>query len=223
MASLKIPDPVVEGLAVIAALNDDSYKELVTALHQVPLKIRPNRIFDDSNFKLETISEDDTRAIRDAVASLYVARIHNEVSVSEFSNDIIEALKRTKVEWAATEESLNRIRERLAEILSVETISLVAKAHDVIMEHAQTYNSARVVSDIRLVFGKNTKEGAEAAVIVHMLNIGYYQSGERHDFVVALDTKDVKELAEIFKQAQETTKSLEAIVSSTKIPYVEVV
>lgn len=223
MALLKIPDPVVEGLAVIAALNDESYKELLTALHQVPLKIRPNRIFDDSNFKLATISEDDTRAIRDAVASLYVARINNkEVSVSEFASDIIEALKRTKVEWA-TEESLKEIRERLVEVLSVETISLVAKAHDVIMEHAQTYSSARVISDIRPVFGKNTQEGAEAAVIVHMLNIGYFQSGERREFVVALDTKDVKKLAETLRQAEETTKSLEAIVSSTKIPYVEVV
>lgn len=222
MAALKIPDPVVEGLAIVAKLNLDSYQELMAALHQIPLKIKPNRIFDDSNFKLEAISEDDVRLIRDAVVSLYVARANNEVPVSEFANDIVEALKRTKVEWAATEESHSKIRERLTEVLGVETLGLVAMASDVIMQHAQTYNSARVTSDIRPVFGKKTPERAEAAVIVHMLTIGYFRAGKRHEFVVALDTKDVKDLAEILKQAEEKTKSLESIVSSTKMPYVEV-
>jgi hypothetical protein len=220
MADLTIPDPIIQGLETTARLSDESFRELVSALEGVPLKIRSNRIFDDSNFELKTVSEVDKRLIRDALMPLYLARLNTNVPVSTFTDDVLQALERKTDGTSA--ESISKLGERLRELLSIEKLNLITKAHDVLTEHSQTYGKARIISDIRPVFGEDIQEGAAAAVIVHMLNIVYYQAGKRNDFVVALDSKDVEQLMETLKRAEEKAKLLESFIRSTNTPYIEI-
>jgi hypothetical protein len=194
----------------------------VSALGVLPLKIRPNRIFDDSEFELRTISDDERRIIRDAIVPLYLARHSTSVPIPTFIEDVIQALKREDSEWA-TDELFSHLEPRLRELLSIEKLSLITKAHDVLIEHSQTYGKARIVSDVRPVFREDLQQGVAAAVIVHMLNVTYYHAGERDEFVVALDSKDIEQLMETLQRAKEKAKLLEALISSTDTPYIEVV
>ncbi|MDQ3252968.1 MAG: hypothetical protein M3R15_03515, partial [Acidobacteriota bacterium] len=56
--------------------------------------------------------------------------------------------------WTRSEDALNQFKQRLAQFLNVKSLQLVAKAHDVLLEHSQVFISARIVSDIRPVFGE---------------------------------------------------------------------
>jgi hypothetical protein len=79
------------------------------------------------------------------------------------------------------------------------------------------------VSDIRPVFSDDVEEAPTVAVIVHMLKIVYYQAGERREFVVAMDTKDIQLLIDTCDRAAKKTKGLETVIESANMAYIEVV
>jgi hypothetical protein len=72
------------------------------------------------------------------------------------------------------------------------------------------------------LFGDSVEESPKGALIVHMLNLGYYKDNESHDFVVALDTKDVEDLIVILERAKAKTEGLKSVIASTKLPYIEI-
>jgi len=219
-APLTLPEPVVKALKVIADLSDESFDELRQALQAIPLKINPIGIVIYDNFKLNSVSAEDTETLKDALVPIYMARVRNDVLIAEYTENVIDSLKQTNVEWSQNDEIANRLRARLGVLLSIDKLNTVIRAFDVLMAHPHTYSKARVLSDIRPVLAE---QGAEAAVVVHTLSITYYRSGERQTFAVALDSTDIKKLAEIFRKAEEANKSLEAIISATNMPYIEVV
>jgi hypothetical protein len=226
MASLAIPEPVAIGLSKIAALSEEAFEEVLSALNNIPLKIRQYAIFDDSAFKLQSVSPDEERAIKDAVFSLYVSRITNDASLLTFVDDIAESLrsaKRGEMEWTHSEDSLNAFKARLLKLLSVQTLELVAKAHDVLIRHAEVFSKTRIITDIRPVFGDTIGDTPPTAVIVHMLNISYSQAGRRQEIAIALDTKDLQQLKEMVKRAEDKEETLKSFIASTNTTYVEVV
>ncbi|HEX8140687.1 MAG TPA: hypothetical protein VF544_24185 [Pyrinomonadaceae bacterium] len=226
MASLNIPAQVANGLSIIANLKDESFQELLSGLENIPLRIRQQIIFDDSGLNLETIPYDEAKAIKEAIFPLYLGRSTASVPTPTFVDDIIQSLIEGRAkdsEWAHSEEILNRFRERLNKVLNIDRLNVISKAYDVLTEHAQTYSKARVLSDIRPVFGESIQGDPPSAVIVHMLNISYFQAGERHEFIVALDTKDVQQLMETLKRAEEKDKCLQSVISSTNMTFIEVV
>jgi hypothetical protein len=226
MASLTIPDRVVAGFRKIATLSEGSFKELVSALQSLPLQIHQQTVFDETLIEPPGIPLEDVKVIRDALFPLYRGRGAGKVPADKYANDIAESLSVASGEetsWLKDEKLLNTFKERLVQLLSISTPELIAKAHDVLLEHDQTFSSVRIVSDIRPIFGDDVEAGPTAAVIVHMLNLVYFHSGDRHEFVVALDTKDIQLLIEACERAAKKTKSLEAVIASTNMTYMKVV
>lgn len=226
MAKLSIPKSVVIGLSQIATLPEESFQEIPAAFGSIPLRIRQHHIFDDSDIKLETVSEDEASAIKYALLPLYSGLATGKVSVDTYVDDITQSLKdeeHVDLEWLKSEEIVNRFKGRLVQLLNIKSPRLVAKAHEILLEHSQTFSSARVLSDIRPVFGNNVADSPEAAVIVHMLNIVYFKGGERNEFVVALDTKDIPYLMDVLERAKGKTDSLKAAIGSTNMIYLDVV
>jgi len=224
MASPPIPELVANGLLKINSLTDSQFQELVTVLESIPLRISQQRVFDDSSINLNTISRDDFNTVRESIFTLYMGSTRVTVPMSTYINDLIEALgKRVGTDWEASEEAVNRFKERLAHLLSIRTLQITVKAFDVLTEHERTFSKARVLTDIRPVFGDSTNSSPEAAIIIHMLSIGFLKNGERGEFVVALDNKDIQRLIEALERAKAKTESLKSTISSTGISYVEVV
>jgi hypothetical protein len=225
MASLSIPEPIQIGLTKIAILSDESFQELISALEHIPLKIRQHRIFDDWPLNLQTLSEQDAKNIRDALIPLYIGLVSGKAQLSTYVDDITDSLRqgRSGDEWAQSDEVTQGLKERLTQLLSIDSLQLVAKAHDVLLEHAQTFASARIISDIRPVFRDTVEETPRAAVIVHMLNLAYRDPAGRQEFVVALDTKDIQDLMDVLERAKKKTESLSRMMASTNMTYIEVV
>jgi hypothetical protein len=223
MASIIVPEPIIKGLSTIALISEEQYRELYAALENLPTRISQKRIFDDSGIDLRSIPPADLAAIKEALFPIYLGRANINVPASEYANDIAQSLKGTDAEWTHSEEVLDRLKERLSQLLSLDRPRLIAKANDVLTEHERVYSKARIFSDIRPVFGESPEQSPEAAVIVHMLQIAYRQDGDRHEFIVALDTLDVQKLIDALERAKAKAESLKSVVSSTDMAYVEVV
>lgn len=226
MATLSIPDPVIVGFTKIATLPEASFEALLSALQNLPLKIHQFRGLDEATLEVPGIPSAEVKTIRNALFPLYRGRGSGKVPAAKYADDIAESLiglGEGRDAWLQNEESLRKFKERLVQLLSVREPQLIAKAHDVLLEHAQTFSSVRIVSDIRPVFGESVEDNPEAAVLVHMLNLVYYQGGERREFVVAMDAKDIQVLLEACDRAVKKTKTLEAVITSTNMTYIEVV
>ncbi|MGI9104708.1 MAG: hypothetical protein ACR2G4_00510 [Pyrinomonadaceae bacterium] len=226
MASLSIPKQIASGLTSIATLPEEPFQELLSALDGIPLKIKQHGVFDDSSLSLKTIPPDELKEIKEALFPLIAGQSTSTTPVSDYVDSIADSLKESDEEdvgWAHSNETLNRFKERLTRLFSVESLRLIGKARNVLFRHAQTFSSARIVSDIRPVFKEEAEEPPVAAVIVHMLNIVYHSSGERKEFVVALDTTDIHLMMDSLKRAEKKTKSLESTIASTNMTYIEVV
>jgi hypothetical protein len=121
-----------------------------------------------------------------------------------------------------TEEMVGTLRHRAKKILDVESLHLIAKAHSVLLEHSCTYSSARIVSDIRTVFGDDISSQPEAAVIVHMLNIVYFNARRREISSIAMDEKDIDQLIAVLERARTKSKSLRETIEKSGVKYVGV-
>ena len=159
------------------------------------------------------------------IVALYVGCIRSQVPLDEYIKDIGESLREAydgTLKGHLTEDGLEKLQLRLGKLLKINTLHIVAKANDVLLEHAQTFAKARIVSDIRPVFGESVKEKPPAAVIMHLLNITFYNGGKRKELSVALDVKDIGDVIGILERAQSKAEQLRSIISSSGMTYIDV-
>jgi hypothetical protein len=225
MARLRLPEPLNNGLLKLAALPEDSFNEFLSTLENIPHRIKQHRVFDDETLaKLQTISQEDAKVITEAVFALHLGFNAATIPLSTYASDVTEAVKEIKqdaFEW--TEESVETLKQRLIQLLSVDALKLVAKAHDILIEHYRTFYEARIVSDVRPVFGEDVAISPKAAVIVHSLKIDYMEGGESKEFFVALDTKDIEAFINVLDRAKAKTETLKAFIASANLSHIDIV
>lgn len=213
-----LPELLVKGLRDIATLPQPLLDEFLSSLRGLPLEIQQNRVFSGSDFKIASLP-DGGQSIKDAAFSLLLSRADRRVAAEDFLNSLIEALS---LDPAFDKTLIGTLQQRIIEILSIENLDLIARAHDVLLEHPQTFVSARIVSDIRPVFGDSVDEPPAAAVLVHMLNITYYNARRRERFAVALDQKDLDKMIDVLERARAKEKTLRSMIKAQDVSYIEV-
>jgi hypothetical protein len=214
-----LPESLAKGLREIAILPDETFGKLLAFLEAIPAEIKQGEIFNagKADFGEGTLIND---ALISAAFSIVMSRVGSRVSVEQFVERLVDGISPSAAMDGA---QLETLRRRTADILSIRSIDLVARAQDVLTEHSQTFSTARVVSDLRPVFGDQVSADPAGMVIVHMLNVNYRSAGRRETFVVALDEKDIDDLMSVLQRAKDKGTTLQKIVENTGIPYIQVV
>src|SRR5947209_2051985 len=192
---MPLPTSLAKGLRDIAALSQPDFDSLLGFLRSIPTEIRQYRVFNAPDFLIDSLT-DKGQSVKDTTFSLLLSRAAGRTPIPEFITDLLISLDGSGY---ADDLAKDQLQSRLAEILNIKSLDLVARAHDVLTEHQQTFSSARTVSDIRSIFGSDVNEGPIGAVLVHMLSLVYYSTGERNTFVLALDDKDIDHLMEVLQ------------------------
>ena len=213
--SADLPEPLRKGLRDIASLSESEFDKFLSALQDIPVEIRQHRVFPD--FDLPGFPENG-ESIKSAAFSLILGLQQRQFPVSEIIDSVIDALKSYNLE----NHQMNILRHRIEEILKIESLALIARAHRVLLEHSSTYSSVRIISDIRSIFGDDVTAQPQAAVIVHMLNITYNSAGRRENIALALDEKDIDELISVLERARSKTKTLRSTIEKSGIRYIKV-
>jgi hypothetical protein len=210
-----LPSSLVKGLNEIATLSSADFGELLARLRAIPTEIKQHRVFSGTDFEVGRLP-DKGQSLKEAAFSLLLSRAGSRIPIAEFVEGLTDALH-------LDSDLLETLRSRVTDILSIDTLDLVARAHNVLLEHAQTFSSARVVSDIRPIFEDDVKLPPRAAVLVNMLSIEYFSAGIRHKFVVAMDDVDVRELLATLQRARDKSETLQHTMKHGDIPYIKVV
>ena len=218
MPPLKIPESDYAGLSALVALKDESMKELVAALSEAPPSSDSHALAAVISSQTATISSDIAAILAKVIISLNVGRAYLDYSVPEFAKAICNSLEETGLETLRLLDDRERFEKNLARVLSVEGISATIKAQAVLHEYEHILCNARVLTDLRPIFGSSSLDTPAGMGIVHTLRVRYHQGETVKDFFVVMDGEELEELAEIIERAKTKSASLRSVLSKAGIP-----
>lgn len=215
MASLlTIPEPIRESLSQLAFLSEDQVTELLKALSTTAPAVYRRDVVTQITQKVESIPSDEIDNIVQALFGLSVGRLNSEVSISEFVQDVAGLFPEIEGE------TLELFKRRITNLLDVDCLKIGAKAYELLFEHEHNFLDARVLTDVRPVFGDAPNDLPIGAMIVHTLKLNYVESDRPQTFYVALDERDIKRLVETLDRAKSKATVLKSVLVNTNVPYV---
>lgn len=205
-------------------LKEEAVDEIISALESQPPTLEHYALGARIAPDISTIEPDDVIEVVRTLIPLYSLRGSTGVPALDLAEDILQAMDETGVqELKLSGQDREDFRDRMVRLLSVESIDVGLKANELLLDHEHTIHSARVLTDIRPVFGIDLEEPAKAAVIVHMLKISYHdESSEVKEFYVALDTGDISRLMGVLERADAKAESLRESLKDTDMDYIHV-
>lgn len=215
MPSLIIPDRYHTALKELLQLSEKGVEELAAALSAAPLSRASREIAKAIEGQISEIPSERLPAIVDAILALYLVRAQAEVPLESFIKDLVPALPELPQQGDRT-----GFKRRLKTLLSIEALSTIAKAVNLSAEYAETYCSARVLTDLRPVWRQSRPEAPPVgAVVTHTLKIEYHHGtvADHRELYVGLDSDDVSELIKVLQRAQKKEKSLKDLMANSKI------
>jgi hypothetical protein len=211
LAQLTFPPVLRSALEKLSSLSDEAAAALLSAItSSVPVsnpKTMAARIASTTS-----IPHDDLEPILSALFSLSAFRVLNSISVPSLIDDVCKSLQ-----IKMSDSKVSAVKERLPQLLQAESLVLGSKASALQREHANVLINARIVTDLRPVFGEGV-ESPEGAVIVHNLKLTSIQLNVHHETFFALDDDDLVMLQKAIARAEGKSRSLRAFLEKCGLP-----
>lgn len=217
MASLRIPERYRPGFAVLAGLSDRSFEEFLAAAKRAPksfASVREFAVWIEPEVK--AIPSEDVQKLVSSISSFYRFASKRGKAIPRLATELFEA--------AQTSNSNIKIVDgvdfpgRLAALLSVESFDIVAfKARELQEESERTFCEARVLTDIRPVFGEKIEDIPSGMIVVHTLKLVFHELSGHREIFLALDDADIASLKKTLDRAEEKTRSLKALFTQKEI------
>lgn len=220
MASLRVPNEYVGGLAKFLKLSDKDAKKLFSLLEQSPGSKSPGSTLREAIASLAVVPKSDVDQMAEAVLSLYALWIHSNQSATERANEIAQAIDESAFEELKFGSDVRgRVQSRLNSLFALNSFVVVIKADAERFEYDRVFSKANVSTDIRPIFGASTEEAPKVAMLAHTLNIHYLHDGRHREFYVALDEVDLESLIEELESARLKADSLGAILKAANLTH----
>ena len=203
---------------VIAELPEFSYAQLVDAAKAAPSPfgtVRELQTWLASEVK--SVPSNDIRKILSSISSLSKLLSTPKWTPKNLATALDEAA-RNGIENFKVAEGAD-FKERIVTLLSLDALHLIeAKAKELLQEAQRLLLDARILTDIRPVFGEDIGENPTAFILTHTLKLHYHEGGEHREFFVALDEQDIASLKRMSERAQRKTIVFEADHCSDRYP-----
>jgi len=221
LARLYIPQRYRAPLSSIRSLSEESVHEIRSILDQVVLPqnggLEANTPHDPGAI-ITAVKRSATRTnianlkeILETLATLYEIRSQREMTVEQFVDDICDAMEALDSDERLPHAQRADFAGKLLTLLNAEVFALIAKAHDLMTEDERIFCHARILTDLRPIFGLNLEDGPKAMVVVHTLKLDYHKQGSTKDhgeFYIALNADDLQALKKVIERAEVKAKTL---------------
>ncbi len=219
--SLMIPKRHQDALARVLSLPAKDQEDIALALQRLPPALMVGDLAKRVAAELKQ-PEEGIRSIVLLLANLYRVRERSKVPLEEFVDDLRHAAADTgRPDLKLSQDHWDRLRGTLATVMALETsLGITAKALDVMSEHDHVFCEARVLTDVRPVFG-DVKNRPAAAVIAHTLRVTYHEGDGTKEFFVALDVADIEILKSALGRAESKHRSMVGFMEAAGVPVLE--
>lgn len=215
--ALQVPSRYIPMLNSIRTLSGPAAEELVKALSSAKITASSDELRDRIAPQVSLIPKDELGKITDVLYAMYHVREFSDLNRNSFLKELIESV-REHADPPVGDEELPTIRQRFKELLNIATLETISKAITLQREDERIFCDARIISDIRPVFGEDVKSAPVAATIGHALRIAYHEGLEHKEFFVSLDEYDLNELEDVVKRAKKKSDTLTKFLSDSGIP-----
>jgi hypothetical protein len=216
-STLRIPPRYKPGVEAAAALSADGVEQLAEALRVVPRHLTTRRLARDVSAVVPDLSVDAAAEMIEALLSLIALPPEDSPSPASLAGDVAWSQDLTLGDAEREAFATN-----LTTLLSLETLVLAARAHDVVTEADQVFHDARILTDLRPVFGADITKGPRAAVLVANLKIEYHEArGPINTAFFTLDHADLVRLRAVVDRALVKTTALQSMIDRMDLPYWE--
>jgi len=229
MAKLNIPDRYHAGVSMIRQLDQPTVMKIRTALDAILLGGASEDNLSSSKKLAEvataaTASITQTKApnltkVGQALVALYAVKSMRDVSITEFADDVSDAMESLdKEEFKLAHGEREQFRQKLITLLSADVFAIASKVVDLRTDDERVFCHARILTDLRPIFGSDIKDGPKGMVVVHLLKIGYHASTkDHHEFFVSLDSDDLQTLRKLIDRAEAKANSLKSVVKDVRL------
>lgn len=214
---LNIPPEDRGAIATIKSLSPSSLDQFVAALRAAPPVSNPQEMAEHIAKQVPTIPAAKLFSVLDTLYSLYYMRDLSGVSPATFLDDLMDGISRNR-ELKPTAKDIPKLRSLLEKVLSVDSLNTVSKAARLQRDGERLYCTAKILSDIRPVFGSDATGRPAGAVLTHTLKLGYHEGKDHREFHVVLDSDDLEALADVVQRAQSKDKTLRNLLREAKLP-----
>lgn len=137
-------------------------------------------------------SQDETiEALIRQMLSLHAVMGQMSLTVEETVSGLLFGIQNADSKWDEKQIAAWKLREpKLREILSLDSVRIVAKALNLSYQYPNLLRSSRILTDIRPVFNVAATE-MESAVISHSLSLHFDNVDGDNSLTFALDEKDI--------------------------------
>lgn len=217
MASVRLPKSAFAAIQGLVKLAETDFNELVTSLVQTPPTLSHEDFVTAAISRTPNLDPSLAEMILKELLGMLVAIPESGLTPDQFATEISDAaLELASSEFPFTNENRDLLKDRLARAFGAKGLLITAKARDVLSDTDKTFQSARVLTDLRPIFDEEAKEIC-SAVVLHNLRIRYYENNETRDIYLSLEPADVESLVDALKRAKKKGALLEASVTTTLI------
>ena len=222
MAAIKIPDTHKGGVTKLITLPEKSIHQIISAFEGVAPKFFPEELSKEVISKIDGVSSDDLLEIISAVLSLSKHRVHDDMPPEELAEQIVQAMLEGPVEDVALiKRNQLGLKQLLLRFFQIETLLISAKASGIMLSHENIFCTARIITDVRPVFGSDPNVSPTAAVMVHMLNLSYHHEGQVKELYIAMDTVDIETLRAALDRADLKSQSLKSLIKRAGLTHLD--
>lgn len=225
MQQLSIPEEYRPGFAELRGLSEDQARELVSALEEIQPVRRRASLYARVASEAKNIERPELDEILDMLISLFDLRDDMSISTPEFVRTISNVMDGSGVEdLAFTEEgSRDFFEATLTQLLEIESFEVAAKALSLVYEQDHlVHGNFRVLTDMRPIFSSQpTGPSARGAMVTYTLKFEYHDGSEIRELFVALNARQVDQLAEATERAKMKAEELKRFLQGSDIHYVE--
>ena len=220
MAKIDIPEQYRQGLIGLLNLKDGDMDLLLRAIKEVAPSPEFNELKAQLISKTNDIKGNDE--IIDSLLSMYGARAGCELSLVDFVEGITRAVRESDEFFSKLEhQDSGYIKDTLTRLLDIDTINDSIKAVQLLTDHPNTLTNARIYTDIRPVFKKDTTEALACALVVHTLKLSFLQGDHEEEFFVAMDDRDLDILLRVIERAKDKGRFVNSLLKSADIAHLE--
>ena len=219
----EIPKRDLNNLGMLSGLDQDSFDRMVRSFQAAGPHLSMRKFIQEATASLPDKVRDTAKLTAETVLSMQFGRARMGASADEFVAAVFAAENIGELKLAP--EKLEAGRGRLQHLLAIDSLFITAKAASVLTAHEHAFESARIFTDIRPIFGEPAaganRVEPRAAVLVHNLKLRLAGAETERELYVAMDNHDLQTLIDALNRARAKAAELSAFVKRGGLSYLE--
>lgn len=217
MVNIEIPNQHLLGIMRIQELTATEFQGLLEKLKEAEPSVARSRFVEREAIDIPGLSTSDATNSINALLWLASGQNQLQLGIDQFAEAVSQSENLT-----LDPDERKALAERLSQLLSIKPLRLTWKALDVLTQNERTFMEARILTDMRPIFGDDVSDPPDIVVILHTLKIRYRTGRRTEDLFLALDNNDIKELREVLDRAEMKAETLKSSLQTAGLAYLEV-